>query len=638
MRTKPKWKLSGGLCFLVFCLFVIGLFFVAWGNGAATAFAATSTSAVYTTQGKIESKGNVIADAPTEFYEVTMESRYASGTGTLSNHTLLDWTYATFKVNVKDHGHTEHTRYTLTRDGEVVSSGAMSGRSSTTICSTELTNGVYELTYVSTYWTTSETFTNYPYVFHFTIDNQAPTYQLQAGGIAISSGDTIAKNLTYSVTDEHLDSIYYKSPSANLFTSTKGSSFTVEAKVSNSGWWQFYAIDTLGQRTETVKAYMDCNPPQMTLANNMSFGTTVGQDIKVTASDEVGAAKLYVKYESEEWFSSGNTYTIPKTERNGRYYFYAVDDFGNRSETTWIVLSTEDPVGKLVKSDTDNSMSFVWDNKYWSATLDGSAYKSGTWVKNEGNHNIVLSNNAEKQKTYTFSVEHYYTVVEEKDANCKESGWKKYKCSQCGETYTETVYPKGHQFGVETTPATCTEQGVNKYTCSVCGYSYEELLGLPTGHDYTSVIITEATCTEDGLRRSTCDNCGHTYDTKIKAHGHTYEITDMQTSDGFTTRTYTCRECGDSYTQEIGNQYEEVSNYVEYLFQQYSPYMIWVFLATAGVWSIAIGVAIILAHKNEDKEKAKKMLVNYVIGLVVIFAILVACPYLIRGIAVLVTS
>ena len=83
--------------------------------------------------------------------------------------------------------------------------------------------------------------------------------------------------------------------------------------------------------------------------------------------------------------------------------------------------------------------------------------------------------------------------------------------------------------------------------------------------------------------------------------------------------------------------YEEVSNYVEYLFEQYQPYMIWVFLATAGVWSIAIGVAIIIAHKNEDKEKAKKMLVNYVVGIVVIFAILVACPYLVRGIAALVT-
>ena len=65
--------------------------------------------------------------------------------------------------------------------------------------------------------------------------------------------------------------------------------------------------------------------------------------------------------------------------------------------------------------------------------------------------------------------------------------------------------------------------------------------------------------------------------------------------------------------------------------------MIWVFLATAGVWSLAMGIAIIIATKNEDKAKAKKMLVNYGIGLIVIFVILVAAPLLVKGIAALVT-
>ena len=87
----------------------------------------------------------------------------------------------------------------------------------------------------------------------------------------------------------------------------------------------------------------------------------------------------------------------------------------------------------------------------------------------------------------------------------------------------------------------------------------------------------------------------------------------------------------------MGAQYEKVSNYVDYLFDEYSPYMMGVFLATAGVWSIAMGIAIIIATKNEDKVKAKKMLVNYGIGLIVIFAILVAAPYLVKGIAALVT-
>ncbi len=96
--------------------------------------------------------------------------------------------------------------------------------------------------------------------------------------------------------------------------------------------------------------------------------------------------------------------------------------------------------------------------------------------------------------------------------------------------------------------------------------------------------------------------------------------------------------CGDSYTQDLGSQYEQVSSYIEYLFKQYQPYMWWVLLACAGVWSIAMGVFFAIATKNEDKEKARKMIKNYVIGLVVIFAILVACPYLVKGIAALISG
>ncbi len=88
----------------------------------------------------------------------------------------------------------------------------------------------------------------------------------------------------------------------------------------------------------------------------------------------------------------------------------------------------------------------------------------------------------------------------------------------------------------------------------------------------------------------------------------------------------------------MGEQYEQVSSYIGYLFGQYQPYMWWVLLATAGVWSIVMGVFFAIAQKNEEKEKARKMIKNYVIGLVVIFAILVACPYLVKGIAALIAG
>ena len=77
---------------------------------------------------------------------------------------------------------------------------------------------------------------------------------------------------------------------------------------------------------------------------------------------------------------------------------------------------------------------------------------------------------------------------------------------------------------------------------------------------------------------------------------------------------------------------EELDEVIELLHRKYG------FIATAGVWSIVMGVFFAIAQKNEDKEKARKMIKNYVIGLVIIFAILVACPYLVKGIVALIAG
>lgn len=239
---------------------------------------------------------------------------------------------------------------------------------------------------------------------------------------------------------------------------------------------------------------------------------------------------------------------------------------------------------------------------------------------------------------YTQPTGHSY-VTTTVAATCTEGGYSLHTCSICGKRYKDNItQPLGHNYTSATREATCTQGGGTVYTCQICGYEYSDNNGTyPKGHNYTTTIITSPTCTTKGLRRSVCDDCGDSYDTVIAANGHNYVISDGVSGNGITTRTYTCTKCNHSYKQELGDQYEEVSNYVEYLFEQYSPYMWWVLLAAAGVWSIVMGVFFAIAQKNEDKEKARKMVINYVIGLVVIAIIVVACPYLVRGIAALVT-
>lgn len=616
---------------------VLALVIVVVPKDATTASAATATSAVCVTNGKMESSkdGSIIGNAPTDNFKVTMQSANAYGSGTLESNAVIDWTYATIKVEVTKIN--KHHSWTLEKDGVNIAGADLSGKESVTLWSGNLSDGAYTLTYISTYSVGNATHSGWHYVYRFTVDNTAPTYELKSNGGIIASGSNTSKTISFSASDPHFQRLYYKSPTASSYSSTTYTTYTVEPTKSNSGWWYFYATDTLGQKSTTVSVYLDCLPPTMSCANGMSFGTTVGKAITVSATDEVSTSKLYVKFESEEWFSTGSSYTIPETERNGRYYFYAEDGNGNRSETSWIILSTEEPSGSLIKSESDNSMAFVWNNEYWSATLDGSNYVEGRTISDEGQHQIVLSNNANKTKNYNFKIEHYYKLVSKKEATCLENGVAVYECSQCGDTYEETLYSGGHSFNIVSTPASCTDSEHIVYSCSICGEKYESEGSYPTGHSYVVTISKEPTCTEDGVRVNTCERCGDSYETVIAANGHSYGIAEIQTSRGKTTRVYTCLTCGHTFKQELGNQYEEVSNYVEYLFTQYSPYMWWVLLASAGVWSIVMGVMFAIAQKNEEKEKSKKMIVNYVIGLVVIAVIVVACPFLIRGIAALVT-
>ena len=502
------------------------------------------------------------------------------------------------------------------------------------------------------------------------IDGNAPTI---SGASTSTTGKYTNTAFTVTASDSAsgVKALYMKAPNNNTFYAV-GTSTTVN-KGSANGRYTFYAEDNALNKSGYYYVNFDDTPPTMTCVG-ASFGSNTNAGFTVKAEDNSGSVTVYRKLDDGGWIASGSSYTVANTAEDATYYFYAADAYGNKTSEMWVQLGAE-LSGEFVKSDKDNSVYFTWDRSGWTATLDGVAYTKGTWIRAEGEHIIKLSSKT-KSAVYPYTIDHYYVESVEKPT-CTTEGYLQYDCVQCGNTYTNysieetghyyvasttvatctsggyTIYtctrcgdsytdnytnPLGHNYEAAYYPATCTDYGKTVFTCQVCGSGYYETDGTyPTGHNYNNEIITAPTCTADGLRRSTCESCGHTFDAKITANGHNYNITESISVNGKTTRTYTCTTCGHSYKQELGDQYEEVTNYVEYLFEQYEPYMWWVLLASAGVWSIVIGVMIAIAHKNEEKEKAKKMLINYIIGLVVIAVIVVACPFLIRGIAALVT-
>lgn len=238
---------------------------------------------------------------------------------------------------------------------------------------------------------------------------------------------------------------------------------------------------------------------------------------------------------------------------------------------------------------------------------------------------------------YVLPTGHIY-VSQEIKATCTESGCTRFSCRNCTYYYdTDVVAALGHNYSQVTIAPTCTTDGGVKNYCTLCEYYYmsEEVLAL--GHEYETIVTKVATCVEKGVRQFDCKNCSDYYCVDIPKLEHNYEMIDTETKNGVVKRTYECTHCKDSYEQEMGEQYDKVANFIEDIFDKYSPYMVWVFVGTAGVWSIAMGVMMIIAHKNDDKEKAKRMLRNYIIGMIAIFVILMATPILVRGIATLIT-
>ena len=84
---------------------------------------------------------------------------------------------------------------------------------------------------------------------------------------------------------------------------------------------------------------------------------------------------------------------------------------------------------------------------------------------------------------------------------------------------------------------------------------YGDLSGCNGEHSYTSEITTPATCGTDGVLTYTCTQCGKTYTEPIPATGkHTYDegvVTKEATCTEAGEKTFTCSVCGDTYTEPI---------------------------------------------------------------------------------------
>ena len=147
----------------------------------------------------------------------------------------------------------------------------------------------------------------------------------------------------------------------------------------------------------------------------------------------------------------------------------------------------------------------------------------------------------------------------------KTEGTKKYTCKNCGTTKTETIAKlicTNHAWdaGVVTKKPTYTSTGTKKYTCKNCGTTKTETVAklVCTSHVWDSGVVTKKpTYTSTGEKKYTCTNCGTTKTetiAKLVCTSHVWDggvVTKKPTYSSAGTKEYTCVNCGTTKTSSI---------------------------------------------------------------------------------------
>ena len=231
-----------------------------------------------------------------------------------------------------------------------------------------------------------------------------------------------------------------------------------------------------------------------------------------------------------------------------------------------------------------------------NVVIPATGHKWGEWkhddstAKADSKHTRTCENDA----THTDSAACNFTSQVTQNQTADQPEITTYTCKDCGYSYTEETkpalghthnygapvadYASGEAFvegkdythtatctgegtcsqptktdkctfdnGVETKAATCTEDGVKTFTCTECGGTYT--VAIPaTGHAWGQWSHDAATAEADATHTRVCANDASHKETK--ACDFTAKVTQEATLDQAEITTYTCKDCGYSYTKE----------------------------------------------------------------------------------------
>jgi len=179
--------------------------------------------------------------------------------------------------------------------------------------------------------------------------------------------------------------------------------------------------------------------------------------------------------------------------------------------------------------------------------------------KTKDSSNSSKYNKEYAEYTFEMCISHKWDAgVVTKEPTYTSTGTKKYTCTNCGETKTETIAKlvcTSHVWdsGKIVTAPTYKTEGTKKYTCTNCGETKTETIAklVCTNHAWDAGVVTKKpTYTSTGTKKYTCTNCGETKTetiAKLVCTTHAWDngtVTKKATYTATGVRKYTCKTCG----------------------------------------------------------------------------------------------
>ena len=186
--------------------------------------------------------------------------------------------------------------------------------------------------------------------------------------------------------------------------------------------------------------------------------------------------------------------------------------------------------------------------------------------KTKDSSNSSKYNKEYAEYTFEMCISHKWDAgVVTKEPTYTSTGTKKYTCTNCGETKTETIAKlvcTSHVWdsGKVVTAPTYKTEGTKKYTCKNCGTTKTETIAklVCTNHAWDAGVVTKKpTYTSTGEKKYTCTNCGETKTetiAKLVCTSHVWDsgvVTKKPTYTSTGTKKYTCTNCGETKTETI---------------------------------------------------------------------------------------